>query len=118
MSRAAVRNRRIALAAGWLVLSAWQGVAVYDAFMKLSENPSREIAVALALSVAWVPVVGTAAAIMCAVWAWAWPWWLAVALFLGPKLAFLCMARIMERRCPKARAATAASPQAPAASPQ
>lgn len=116
MSRAAVRNRRIALAGGWLLLSAWQGVAVYDAFMKLSENPSREVAVALALSVCWVPVVGTAAAIMCAVWAWGWPWWMGVALFLGPKVAFLCTARVMERRSPKARAAAAAPSQAPAAS--
>ncbi|MFO0963162.1 MAG: hypothetical protein U0625_09690 [Phycisphaerales bacterium] len=116
MSRAAVRNRRIALAGGWLLLSAWQGYPIYAAFMAHSENRSIEVAVALALSVCWVPVVGTAAAIMCAVWAWGWPWWLGVALYLGPKVAYLCIARVMERRCPKPRAATAAPPQAPAAS--
>ena len=46
--------RRIRFAAAWLLLSAGEGIAVYMAFMKLSENPSREVAFFLAASTCWV----------------------------------------------------------------
>jgi MFS family permease len=69
------------LVVGWALISFWEAVPMYLAFMKLSDNPQREVAVALAIAVCWIPVIGTAAAVMCAVWAWGVPWWVAVAMY-------------------------------------
>jgi hypothetical protein len=35
---------------------------------------------------------------MCAVWAWDIPWWMAVAMYLTPKVIFVLIARGVERR--------------------
>jgi hypothetical protein len=50
------------------------------------------------MAVCWIPVIGTAAAVMCAVWAWGIPWWVAVAMYLMPKVCFVLVARGIERR--------------------
>lgn len=91
-------RRRAWLAGTWIALSAWEGWAIYAAFMARSENPSREVAVALALSMCWMPVVGTCAAVLCAAWAWHTAWWMGVAIFLGPRLAWVLLARAILRR--------------------
>lgn len=91
------RRRRMQLVALWFALSAWEAVPVYLAFMRHSENPSPEVAVFLAASVCWMPVVGTAAAVMSAVWAWDIAWWIAVAAYLAPRVGFVVAARAMER---------------------
>jgi fatty acid desaturase len=98
MDRRSVRGRRIRLVVGWMLISFWEAVPMYLAFMKHSNNPTREVAVALALAVCWIPVIGTAAAVMCAVWAWDIPWWMAVAMYLTPKVIFVLIARGVERR--------------------
>ena len=98
MDRRSVRGRRIRLVVGWMLISFWEAVPMYLAFMKLSDNPTREVAVALAIAVCWIPVIGTAAAVMCAVWAWGVPWWVAVAMYLIPKVCFVLVARGIERR--------------------
>ena len=41
-------RRRSILVGTWLAGSAWEGWAIYTAFMARSENPSTEVAVALA----------------------------------------------------------------------
>lgn len=92
-----VARRRARLLAAWLAASAWEAVPAYLAFMRHSENPSPEVAAFLAASVCWIPVVGTAAAVMSAVWAWDIAWWAAVALYLSPRLAFVAYARSMWR---------------------
>ena len=97
MDAASLRARRVRLVAGWFVLSAWEAVPIYLAFMRRSENPSPEVAVALAAATCWMPVVGTAAAIMAAVWAWDIPWWMSAAIFLVPKGAFVVYARAIRR---------------------
>lgn len=91
-------RRRAWLVGSWLALSAWEGWAIYAAFMARSENPSPEVAVALALSMCWMPVIGTCAAVMAAAWAWGTPWWLGVAIYLGPRLAWVLLARAILRR--------------------
>ena len=91
-------RRRAVLVGTWLAGSAWEGWAIYAAFMARSENPSREIAVALAASTCWMPVVGTCAAVMAAVWAWGVPWWAAVAMFVGPRLGWVLAVRASLRR--------------------
>ncbi|MCX5640632.1 MAG: hypothetical protein NT059_07465 [Planctomycetota bacterium] len=96
--RRSVRGRRIRLVAGWMLISFWEAVPMYLAFMKLSDNPQREVAVALAIAVCWIPVIGTAVAVMCAVWAWGVPWWVAAAMYLAPKVLFVLIARGIERR--------------------
>ena len=98
MDRRSVRGRRIRLVVCWMLISFWEAVPMYLAFMKHSNNPTREVAVALALAVCWIPVIGTAAAVMCAVWAWDIPWWMAVAMYLTPKVIFVLIARGIERR--------------------
>ena len=95
---AGVRAIRARLLAGWFLLSAWEAVPIYLAFMRRSENPSPEVAVALAAAMCWMPVVGTAAAVMAAVWAWDLPWWMAAAAFLVPKALFVLFARAMRAR--------------------
>lgn len=95
MSHGVLARRRTWLVASWLALSAWEGGAIYAAFMARSENPSREVAVAIALATCWMPVVGTCAAVMAATWAWGIPWWMAVAMFLGPRLAWVFAVRGM-----------------------
>ncbi len=94
-ARGLLARRRTWLVASWLLLSAWEGWAIYAAFMARSENPSREVAVALALATCWMPVVGTCAAVMAATWAWGVPWWMAVAMYLGPRLAWAFAVRGM-----------------------
>jgi hypothetical protein len=42
-----------------------------------------------------MPVVGTCAAVMAATWAWGIPWWMAVAMYLGPRLAWAFAVRGM-----------------------
>ena len=42
-----------------------------------------------------MPVVGTCAAVMAATWAWGVPWWMAVAMYLGPRLAWAFAVRGM-----------------------
>ncbi len=101
MTCKALRNRRWRLAGTWVLLSLWEGVPIYLAFMRLSDNPSKEIAVALALALCWVPVVGTAAAIVGAVWAWELHWWVAVAMYVTPKVLYMVVMRAAERRYPK-----------------
>jgi hypothetical protein len=91
-------RRRSILVGTWLAGSAWEGWAIYTAFMARSENPSTEVAVALAASTCWMPVVGTCAAVMAAVWAWDVPWWGAVAMFVGPRLAWVLAVRMWLRR--------------------
>jgi hypothetical protein len=98
MDPAAVRRRRIVIVVAWLLLSAWEGAAIYLWFMKNSQNPSPEVGAALAMSTCWIPVIGTAFAIMAAVWTWALPWWIAVAMFLGPRLALVVGMRAYLRR--------------------
>jgi hypothetical protein len=92
-----LRTYRFRLVASWLALSAWEGVPIYLAFMRRSENPSVEVAVALALAMCWIPVVGTAAAVMAATWAWGLPWWVATAMYLVPKAGFVVLARALRR---------------------
>jgi hypothetical protein len=46
----------------------------------------------------WMPVVGTCAAVLCAAWAWHTAWWMGVAIFLGPRLAWVLLARAILRR--------------------
>jgi hypothetical protein len=91
-------RRRAWLIGSWLALSAWEGWAIYSAFMARSENPSPEVAAALALSMCWMPVIGTCAAVMSAAWAWGTAWWMGVAMFLGPRLAWVLVARAILRR--------------------
>ena len=98
MDPAAVRRRRIVIVVGWLLLSAWEGTAIYLWFMKTSQNPSPEVGAALAMATCWIPVIGTAFTIMAAVWTWALPWWLAVAMYLGPRLALVLGMRAYLRR--------------------
>jgi len=93
-----LRVWRVRIVAAWFVLSLWEAVPIYLAFMRRSENPSIEVAVALALAVCWMPVVGTAAAVMAAVWAWDIPWWMAAAIYLVPKAGFIVLARAMQAR--------------------
>jgi hypothetical protein len=100
MDPASVRRRRIVVVASWFLLSAWEGYVIYSWFMKRSENPSPEVAVALALATCWIPVIGTAFAVMAAVWTRGVAWWIAVAMYLGPKLAFVVMMRSWVRRTP------------------
>jgi hypothetical protein len=100
MDPASVRRRRIMVVVSWFLLSAWEGFVIYSWFMKHSENPSQEVAVALALATCWIPVIGTAFAIMAAVWTWGVAWWIAVAMYLGPKLAFVVLVRAWVRRRP------------------
>jgi hypothetical protein len=95
---AGLRALRVKLVAGWFLLSAWEAVPIYLAFMRRSENPSPEVAVALAAATCWMPVVGTAAAVMAAVWAWDMPWWAATAAFLAPKALFVLYARAVRTR--------------------
>jgi hypothetical protein len=57
-----------------------------------------EVGAALAMSTCWIPVIGTAFAIMAAVWTWALPWWIAVAMYLGPRLALVVGVRAYLRR--------------------
>jgi hypothetical protein len=90
--------RRLRLSGAWLLLSAYEGVPIYLAFMKLSGNPSREVGFFLALAMCWVPVVGTAAAIMACVFAGFLPWWLAATAFVVPKVLFMWWARGAEKR--------------------
>ena len=97
-AREGLFRRRAWLAGTWIALSAWEGWAIYAAFMARSENPSPEVAVALALSMCWMPVVGTCAAVLCAAWAWHTAWWMGVAIFLGPRLAWVLLARAILRR--------------------
>lgn len=91
-------RRRLGLVAAWFAVSAWEAVPAYLAFMRHSENPSPEVAAFLAGSVCWIPVVGTAAAVMSAVWAWDVAWWTAVAMYLGPRLGFVALARAAWKR--------------------
>ena len=42
------------------------------------------IAVILALSFAWMPVLGTVVGLLGAVIVWGWPWPMALGLFFGP----------------------------------
>ena len=98
MDPASVRRRRIVIVVSWFLLSAWEGWAIFAWFMKASENPSPEVGAALALASCWIPVIGTAFAVMASVWAWGIAWWMAVAIYLGPKLAFILMIRAWARR--------------------
>jgi hypothetical protein len=95
--------RRVRFSTAWLLLSVGEGIPIYLAFMKLSENPSREVGFFLAASVCWVPVVGTAAAIMACVFAKYLTWWWAVPAFVAPRLLFLAWARATERRLDRQR---------------
>jgi hypothetical protein len=45
-----------------------------------------------------MPVVGTLFAVMASVWAWGIAWWLAVAMYVGPRLAFFAILRTWFRR--------------------
>ena len=103
MDRRALRTRRVAIVAAWAVLSAWEGAAIYLWFMKASQNPSPEVGAALALATCWMPVVGTLFAVMASVWAWAIPWWMAVAMYVGPRLAFFAILRTWFRRTVRPR---------------
>ena len=95
--------RRLRFSGAWLLLSVAEGLPIYFAFMKLSKNPSPEVAFFLAASTCWVPVVGTAAAIMACVFAGYLSWWWAVPAFVGPRLLFLAWARATERRLDRRR---------------
>jgi membrane protein implicated in regulation of membrane protease activity len=59
------------------------------------------VATALAASLCWLPVIGTAAAVMASVWAWGVAWWMAVAMYLGPKVVLLFAIRTIVRRSVK-----------------
>ena len=101
MDPASLRKRRFLIMGSWLLLSVWEAVPIYLAFMKHSDNPSPEVATALAASLCWLPVIGTAAAVMASVWAWGVAWWMAVALYLGPKVVLLFAIRTIVRRSVK-----------------
>ena len=44
MDPASLRKRRFLIVGSWLLLSVWEAVPIYLAFMKHSDNPSPEVA--------------------------------------------------------------------------